>query len=120
MTNPTVNFPVCRADNPAVSTAGAICVSVRRADSRKAARLGQGDAWDRTNSATFSSTDLLTERRLSHAQPLRRAGKAELFGHCDEIPQVAQVHARPHISIVWSAASTHIGSMGVDLQHSRS
>lgn len=36
--------------------------------------------------------NLLAERRLRGAQPARRAGEAELFGHRDEVAKMPEFH----------------------------
>src|SRR5581483_4715729 len=52
--------------------------------------------------------DLLAERRLLDAQPLRRAGDVTRFGHGDEIAQMAKLHMEyisrmdNDVSIYWT------------------
>ena len=68
------------------------------------AGIGQGDAArlaleQRRADLRFQRADLLGERRLLHAQPLRRPGEVQLLGDGDEIAKMAQFHDGYFISI---------------------
>ena len=70
---------------PAATLRDAIATADRQLDMPAVA------AKQRNAQANFETLDLLAERRLGHAQCLRRPSEMQFFGDGDEVPQMPQL-----------------------------